>query len=255
MDTTTTHQTLMREDKPDLAYHFTDGAADLPVVVFLGGYASDMDGTKATWLEGKAKDRGQAYLRLNYSGHGRSGGAFKDGTIGSWMHDAMDVIAHTCGGERPLILVGSSMGGWIGLLITLERPEQVRGLVGIAAAPDFTLEVEARLSAAQRQQMAELGYAEEPNEYSDEPYIFTRALIEDGRERLILEKRHQTSAKLIMLQGKQDADVPWEKAERICAAFDSPRTEVRFIDDGDHRLSRPQDLEMINQAIVDVMGA
>lgn len=243
---------LQRENKPDLAHVFTDGDAEQPAIVFLGGYASDMAGTKAIWLEEQAKARGQAYLRLDYSGHGESGGLFEDGTIGSWKDDARDVIAHVLS-NRPLIVVGSSMGGWIGLLLSLELNEQVQALVGIAAAPDFTREIEERLSPAQRAQMATQGYAEQPNDYSDQPYIFTRALIEDGEMRCLLDGSHTTNAKLILLQGKRDADVPWEKANRICAVFDAPYKEARFIDDGDHRLSRPQDLEMINQAILDVM--
>lgn len=244
---TMSHKTLARDGKPDLAYHFTPGEQG-PAVVFLGGYASDMEGTKATYLEAQCRARGQSYLRLDYSGHGASGGAFKDGTIGSWLADVLDVIDAIIGVDHPVIVVGSSMGGWIALLALLVRSEQVAGVVGIAAAPDFSRDVAAKMTEAQRAMLEEQGYAEQPNDYSDVPYIFTKKLMEDAEECMLLDKQHAISAPVILIQGKQDADVHWEKAEAIKTAF-GDTVEIVYIDDADHRVSRDQDLAIIDKAV------
>ncbi len=251
-----TLQTLIRKNKPDLAYIKTEGQA--PTVIFLPGYKSDMEGTKATYLESRCKDKGQGFLRFDYAGHGVSGGDFKDGTIGSWTQDALDMIDSVTDGD--LILIGSSMGGWIALLAALKRPERVKGLIGIAAAPDFTEGLYTReFNDEQRQTIDEQGFIEIPNEYSDEPYIFTKALIEDGRDHLLLEKGIDLCIPVRLIQGMKDADVEWQTAHRIKNAIEEtaaqPDCDVLLIEDGDHRLSRPQDLDMIEKKLEELTYA
>lgn len=217
---------------------------NMPAVMFLGGFKSDMEGTKALYLQKQCEASGQEFVRFDYSGHGVSDGAFEDGTIGTWKNDARAILDQIVKSKN-VILVGSSMGGWIALLLLLERAERIKGMIGIAAAPDFTQEILARLSAEQREIMMHEGRIEIPNDYSDEPYIFTRALIEDGEENNLLDEKRETGASMILIQGKQDADVPWEKALHIQECFDAHSCEVIFVEDGDHRLSRAQDLALI----------
>lgn len=241
---------LKRADKPALAYHLYDGErADLPLVMFCGGYKSDMGGTKAMFLEAFCRGRGQGYLRFDYSGHGASGGAFEDGTIGAWRDDALDIYQAVAHG-RAVILVGSSMGGWMALLMALRLGDAVKAVVGIAAAPDFTVRLwEKELSDAQRATVLKDGRLEVPNDYSDEPYIFTKALFDDGRKNLLLDRVHDLKTPMVLLQGKCDADVPWETAVEIERAFPSAPVTTIFIDDGDHRLSRVRDLEILAREI------
>ncbi|HEY9566540.1 MAG TPA: alpha/beta hydrolase, partial [Thalassobaculum sp.] len=189
-----------------LAYHRSPGRA--PGVVFLGGYASDMSGTKATALETHVRDRGHAFLRFDYRGHGQSSGRFDDGTIGRWRDDAL--AAFDALTEGPQILVGSSMGGWIALLLALARPDRVAGLVGIAAAPDFTEDLMwAEFDAAQRATLARDRILRQPSEYSPEPYVVTMDLIEDGRRHLLLRAPIPLSIPVRLLQGVRDPDVPY----------------------------------------------
>lgn len=234
---------LERKNKPDLAYIHTKGSG--PAIVFLGGFKSDMHGTKAEYFEAQAKAACREYLRLDYSGHGLSYGKFEDGTIGSWAEDARDVIEHL--GLRDIILVGSSMGGWISLLLA-QRMIGVKAIVGIAAAPDFTKSLyEKHLSPQQREEMNRNGLVKIPNEYSDEPYIFTKALIDDGAENSVLDRDGKIGCPIHLVQGKQDPDVPWETAELIKEKF--PQTKITYINDGDHRLSKPDELDIIWRAI------
>ena len=169
-------QYLQREGKPDLAYIYTPPAsagATLPLVMFLGGYRSDMQGTKAEYLEQQCKARGQAYVRFDYSGHGQSQGEFDDGTIGSWLGDATDILDHVASG--PVVLVGSSMGGWIALLLAQKRAAMMHALIGIAAAPDFTEDIYCRLNGAQRQELEENGVAYVPNDIEIDKLEWMRA--------------------------------------------------------------------------------
>jgi pimeloyl-ACP methyl ester carboxylesterase len=171
-----------------LAYHRIAGRGDgasLPGIVFLGGFRSDMTGTKALWLQDWARARGRAFLRFDYRGHGASSGGFLDGAIGDWADDAAEAVSRLT--EGPQILVGSSMGGWIALLLARRMPEKLAGLVGIAAAPDFTEDsMWEGMNEAQRHELMEAGRVEQPSDYSDEPYVITRRLIEDGRNQLVL---------------------------------------------------------------------
>lgn len=236
---------LTRPGQPKLAYVHTRGTA--PAIVFLGGFQSDMNGTKATFLEAQARTRGQEFLRLDYSGHGQSEGLFRDGTISAWRQDALDVIDAVI--QDPVVLVGSSMGGWIGLSILLERPEKIRGFVGIAAAPDFTEGIYSTMTTDQHLRFERDGFVEEPNDYGDQPYIFTRALLEDGRRNLILGNTYDHEIPMRLLQGKQDADVDWRVPAGIQNVFPKADVQITLIEDGDHRLSRPQDLEQIEEKI------
>jgi len=244
---------LERTGKPKLAYRYTppgDKGASMPLVMFCGGYRSDMEGTKATYLEEQCQKRGQAYLRFDYSGHGSSEGRFEDGTIGSWSADAMDVLDHVITGSgRQVLLVGSSMGGWVALLIALRRSGLIKGMVGIAAAPDFTEVIYKSLSQDQKYELQQNGETSVPNDYSDEPYIFTKAFYEEAKDNLVLKKKHQIDFPVRLIQGMQDKDVVWQTAVDIQNNFEGHMVDIAFVEEGDHRLSRPQDLELIDREI------
>ncbi len=242
---------LSRIGKPDLAYVYSPGEA--PLVMFCGGFKSDMTGSKATYLQEQCAKRGQAYLRFDYSGHGASGGEFKDGTIGSWFNDALGILTHI--DVAPFVLVGSSMGGWIALLVALARKKQIKGLIGVAAAPDFTGDLyENQFSDAQRRELDEKGYVQEANEYSDEPYIFTRALIDDGKQHFLLNTQHKINFPMHLLQGKNDSTVHWKMALNIQRVFGENNVKITMIEDGDHSLSRPQDLQKLDQIVQYISG-
>jgi pimeloyl-ACP methyl ester carboxylesterase len=234
-----------------LAYHHVPGAA--PGVLFCGGYTSDMSGTKALALERHCRARGRACTRFDYRGHGASGGRFADGTIGSWLADAQAVVDRVTDG--PLVVVGSSMGGWIMLLLALARPERVRALVGIAAAPDFSEDLLlANASADQRRQLDGQGYWLQPSAYGDEPYPVTRALIEDGRDHLLLRGPIALRCPVHLLHGQRDPDVPWPTALRLAECLQSDDVTVELVKAGDHRLSTPSDLARITAAIERLAG-
>lgn len=227
----------------------------LPAVIFLGGFKSDMNGSKALYFEDLCRVRSQEYLRFDYTGHGLSGGAFTDGTIGRWLDDAREMLC-TFIDAPEIVVIGSSMGGWLALRLLMAMPEgapHLKGVIGIAAAPDFTREIKAALTPAQKEVLEETGRFEEFNEYSDEPYIFTRALLDEGEAQCLLEPEapYKTDAFLTLLQGKADNTVPWKKALHIKDAFMSTQNiDVIFIDDGDHGLSRPCDLEILGSVLV-----
>lgn len=243
------------EDGTALAYFATraESSAPGPGIVFLGGFMSDMTGQKATVLEDWARASGRAFLRLDYSGHGTSGGAFRDGTIGRWRNDALTVIRHAggtvdgLGGD--LVLVGSSMGGWIATLVARELargtgPQRAAGMVTIAAAADFTEDLlPARLGDEARAQIAEQGYFEAPSEYSDEPYIITRALLEEGRKHRVLGEPLALDMPVRLIHGTADPDVPWTQSQKLMDALTSDDVELILVKDGGHRLSEPHDLD------------
>ncbi|TCL72052.1 alpha/beta hydrolase [Rhizobium sp. BK251] len=224
-----------------------------PTLVWLSGYRSDMAGTKAVELDAFAEREGLASIRFDYSGHGISGGQFTDGTISRWLEEALGVVGHAA--PQRIVLVGSSMGGWIALRLAQELRKQpngprVEGMVLIAPAPDFTYELlEPELSDAERSSLAERGYFEEVSEYSPEPNIFTRALIEDGRDNLVLKGIIETGCPVHILQGMQDADVPWSHALKLLEHLPADDVILTLVRDGDHRLSRPQDLERMLDAV------
>lgn len=233
---------LTRPDGATIAYHALTGKS--PGVVFLPGFNSDMTGSKALWLEAFCRVRGQAFLRFDYTGHGASSGAFTDGCIGQWADDAVAVLDALT--EGPQILVGSSMGGWIMLLAALRRPEKVAGLVGIAAAPDFTEErIPVELSDEQKAVLARDGVVQVLSEYGDEPTPITKKLLDDGRNHLLLAERIPITAPVRLIHGTADRDVPWDTSLRLAAALDSADVEITFVKHAGHRLSEPQDLKRL----------
>jgi len=231
----------------------TEKGAGLPGVVWLGGYRSDMTGSKAEALCQQAGRNGQACLRFDYSGHGASGGSFRDGTISRWLEESLAAFEHYTSG--PQILVGSSMGGWIALRMVQElnargQGNRVAGLVLIAPAPDFTLELmEPELTDAQRQALERDGFYEEPTPYGPDPNVFTRALFEDGRKNRVLDGLIATGAPVHIIQGMADPDVPWRHALRLVEHLPSENVTVTLIRDGDHRLSRDEDIARILAAV------
>jgi len=244
---------LDRGDGVELAWRRIAGRG--PGVVFLGGFNSDMTGTKAEDLAAFCAARGQAFLRFDYSGHGASGGRFVDGTIGRWAEDAACALDRLTQG--PQILIGSSMGGWIALLLALRRPERVKGLIGIAAAPDFTARMATELPAEARAALQRDGIWYRPSAYGD-PYPITRVLLEEGRNHLLLQGPVPLSIPVRLLHGQQDPDVPWELSLKIAEAVTGPDVQVVLVKDGDHRLSRPQDLALLRRslaALLDKDGA
>jgi len=240
-----TNGRLDRGDGVELAWIKTEGT--FPAVVFLPGFRSDMTGDKATSLAAFCAERGQAMLRFDYSGHGASGGKFEDGTIGTWAADALCAIDWLTDG--PLVLVGSSMGGWIALLTALARPQRTAALVGIAAAPDFT---EALMwpafSFEQRARLMQAGVLHLPSQYGD-PTPVTRGLIEDGRNHLLLTGPIALACPVRLLHGQADPDVPWEMALSIAEQITGADVQVTLVKDGDHRLSRKQDLALLHRLL------
>ncbi|MFK3689652.1 alpha/beta hydrolase [Agrobacterium tumefaciens] len=224
-----------------------------PTIVWLGGYRSDMTGTKAVELDRFAAENGLACLRLDYSGHGASGGDFRKGTISRWLDEALAVVRAKA--PSRVVLVGSSMGGWIALRMVEELRKAggaptVAGLVLIAPAPDFTQElIEPSLSEAERLSLSEKGYFEEHSEYSPEPNIFTRALMEDGKQNRVLRGIITTGCPVHILQGMRDPDVPYQHALKLLEHLPSDDVVLTLIRDGDHRLSRPQDIERMLAAV------
>lgn len=231
-----------------IAYHRTDGSG--PGVVFLGGFRSDMTGTKAQYLEGWARAQGRAFLRFDYSGHGQSSGRFEEGCIGDWAADAMAAVAALTKG--PQVLVGSSMGGWIALLLARKMPERLAGLVTIAAAPDFTEDsMWASFDAEQQVALEGEGQIALPSEYGD-PLIITKRLIEDGREHLVLRDPLALPFPVRMLQGTADADVDMSVALRLLEHARGEDIRLSLVKGADHRFSDPACLEMIAAAVQDM---
>lgn len=218
-----------------------------PGVVFLGGFHSDMAGTKAVFLEDWARERGRAFLRFDYSGHGESGGRFEDGSIGDWAEDAIAAIEALT--EGPQVLVGSSMGGWIALLVARAIPERLKGLVTIAAAPDFTEDsFWAGFSEAERRQLMTEGAVEVPSDY-EAPYTITRRLIEEGRQSLVLRTPLALPFPVRCLQGTEDEAVTTETALRLLSHAGAEDMSLTLVKGADHRFSSPRCLDLIVAAI------
>lgn len=232
-----------------IAYHRTEGGG--PGIVFLGGFKSDMTGTKAMHLETWARALGRAFLRFDYSGHGQSSGAFEDGCIGDWAEDAAATVEALT--EGPQVLVGSSMGGWIALLLARTMPQRVAGLVGIAAAPDFTEDgFWAGFDAGQRATIEQAGRLELPSEYSDDPYVITRRLIEDGRENLVLRAPLSLPFPVRLLQGSADEDVAVDVPLRLMDHAEADDIRLTLVKGADHRFSSPDCLALMESAISEV---
>lgn len=239
-----------RGDGVRLAWSLLDGAG--PVVVFLPGFASDMSGTKALAVLDYCRSCGQSMLRLDYSGHGASDGRFRDGTIGQWTADARAVIDHVV--QEPMILIGSSMGGWIGLKLAVDFGARVAGFIGIAAAPDFTETLMwPSLPPDQQARLMAEGEVTVPSPYGGD-LVITRALIEDGRAQSVMNTELGIDCPVRLLQGQLDPDVPWPTALEIAEHVGSDDVEIVLIKDGDHRLSRPRDLDLLTRTLATLLG-
>lgn len=235
-----------------LAYRRHDGRSGL-TFVWLSGFKSDMTGTKVTELENWARAEGHGFLAFDYSGHGESAGAFEDGTISAWREDSLEVIRQCS--EGSLVLVGSSMGGWMALLAALALGDRVKGMVLIAPAPDFTEKLMwPDLTDEERAEIMERGVYHSPSEYGD-PYPITRTLIEDGSQWNLLDRPIRFDAPVRILQGRVDPDVPWSHAFRLVEMMTSDDLVFQLIKDGDHRLSRPQDIERLKAACKEIAEA
>ena len=228
----------------ELAYEFLDGKG--PVVMFCPGYASDMAGTKALALEAWCQERGRAMLRFDYAGHGKSGGVFVENGIGDWAADAAFVLEQLAS-ERDVLLVGSSMGGWISLLLGPKLAGRLKGMVLLAPAPDFTEKLlEHELTPAQADELRTTGVVHQPSEYG-EPLPFSMALIERSAEHLVLNGRIAVGCPVRILHGMKDDAVPWQQSLKLVESLASPDVRLTFIKAGDHRLSNPEDLAMLRQ--------
>ncbi len=237
---------LTRDDGATIAYRRRAGSA--PGIVFLGGFMSDMNGTKATFLDNYAAARGRAHLRFDAFAHGASSGDFDEATVGRWRDDAVAVLDALTDG--PQILVGSSLGAWIMLLAALDRPERVAALVGIAAAPDATETLMWRRASPETQaKVMRDGYVDMPSQYGEAPYRFTRKLIEDGRKHLVMDKPLAIACPARLLHGMQDPDVPWQTSLDLAQHLSDTDVQVTLVKDGDHRLSRAQDLDLLARTL------
>ncbi|HSR71989.1 MAG TPA: alpha/beta hydrolase [Kiloniellales bacterium] len=249
---------LARPDGATIAYHrsaASTAAAGLPGIVFLGGFMSDMTGGKALALEAFARARGQAFLRFDYQGHGASSGRFVDGTIGRWTEDALAALDELT--EGPQILVGSSMGGWIMLLVALARPERIAGLVGVAAAPDFTERLMWQAFPPEvRAELEREGVHYESSPYGEAPTPITRRLIEEGREHLLMDAPITLRCPVRLIHGLEDPDVPWKLSLELLERLESSDVEVTLVKSGGHRLSEPANLTRLTAivgALADVL--
>jgi pimeloyl-ACP methyl ester carboxylesterase len=229
-----------------LAYRQVVGKG--PGLFFLSGFRSDMTGSKAEYLDQLACEQGLAFTRFDYTGHGQSSGTLRDGDIERWQDDALAMFDQLTTG--PQILVGSSMGGWLALLLAQARPERVHALIGLAAAPDFTEDLMwPAMTPAQQTELMEKGEIAVPTEYDPEPYLITRRLIESGRRQLLLRAPLEISCPVRLLQGMQDQDVPWQRALQLAEVLTGDDVQVTLIKDGGHRLSRENDLEALRVMI------
>jgi pimeloyl-ACP methyl ester carboxylesterase len=230
-------------------------AGGAPGLFWLGGFNSDMKGAKATALDDWAQENRRAFVRFDYSGHGESGGAFTDGTIGRWLEESLAVFEACCKG--PQVVIGSSMGGWLALLLAQAlggraSPASIAGMVLIAPAVDFTEELMWKQFPAEvKRAIEEKGVWERPSQYSEQPYLLTRGLIEEGRSHLLLGGMIETGCPVRILQGVKDADVPWRHAVELAARFARDDVVLTLVKDGDHRLSRPEDIERLLAAVAE----
>ena len=237
---------LTREDGIRLAYHLRKGRG--PTIVFLPGYMSDMSGSKVLALEAWAASEGRSFLRFDYGGCGQSEGAFEDQTLTSWRDDALLMIDTLINGRA--ILVGSSMGGWLMLLAALARPDQIAGLVGIAAAPDFT---DWGYSQEQKLEILSNGQFEQTSPYGPDPTIITKAMWQSGEVNRLLQSLVAIDCPVRLLHGQRDSDVPWHHSPHLAATIRSDDVQVILVKDGDHRLSRDQDIALLLRIVGDLV--
>ena len=236
----------MTHSRPRLAYHHSPGTA--PTIVFLPGYASDMQGSKAVALEAWARANGRAFLRFDYGGCGQSEGAFEEQTLAGWRDDVLAMLDQVATG--PVVLVGSSMGGWLMLLAAKARPEQVAALVGIAPAPDFT---DWGFSTEEKMAILTEGRLERANPYGPAPTVYTRGFFQSGEANRLMFGAIPFDGPVRLVQGQADGDVPWHRTVRLGEMIRSADVQTLLIKDGDHRLSRETDIALIVRAIEDVL--
>lgn len=242
---------LALNDGRQLAYRLREGAS--PGVVFLGGFKSDMTGTKAAALDAYCSEQGRRCLRFDYSGHGESSGAFHEGTIGAWLRDTLDVLDRLA--PEPHVWVGSSMGAWLMLLAALRRPGRAQALIGIASAPDFTERlVWEAFDPAQKRQLLEEGQVLIPDCYGAAPYPITRALVEDGRNYLLLQDKIDISCPVRLLHGMQDQDVPWRMSVALMERLAAADVRLQLVKGGDHRLSQPDHIALLTNTLREVLA-
>lgn len=237
---------LVRPDGLRLAYRRSEGTA--PTLLFLPGYMSDMEGGKAVALHRWADAQGRAMVRLDYAGCGASEGRFVDGTLAGWRDDVLLLIDRVIAG--PVLLVGSSMGGWLALLVALARPDRIVGLVGIATAPDFT---QWGFTDADKALLRTEGRIEEPSPYGDTPYVTTRAFWESGQALRLLEAEIPIDCPVRLLHGQADPDVPWDIALQTAARLRSSDVQTLLVKDGDHRLSRDGDIALLIRTVASLL--
>lgn len=242
---------LRLEDGSSLAYRHTPGHT--PGILFCAGFNSNMQGTKALALEHWCQQQGVQYTRFDYQGHGESSGKLADGCIGRWRDDTLAILDRVTSG--PQLIVGSSMGGWIMLLVALLRPERLIGLLGLAAAPDFTERLRHRLTPAQQHQLAANGYADLPNCYDDgEPYRISQHLLDEGSAHLLLQKEIPIDLPVSLIQGQLDEDVPWQLALTLAEKISSDEVSIQILKKGDHRLSEPADLQCLRATAAQLLA-
>jgi pimeloyl-ACP methyl ester carboxylesterase len=246
-------QHLQRDPGSHLAYDRLAPAGRQGGVVFLHGLMSDRGGAKAMVLEDHCRAKGYGFVRFDMFGHGESSGRFEDGTISRWTDDAVAVLDQLTTG--PQVLIGSSMGGWVMVRTALARPARIKGLIGIAVGPDFTEDLMWKdFTPEERATLQERGVVNVQSDYDPRPYPISRALIEDGRKNLVLRGDIAITAPVILLHGQQDTGVPWETSLRLAEKITGGDVDVLLIKDGDHRLSRPQDLQKLCAALDTMMA-
>lgn len=242
-------------DNGQLAYHHIPAhpdKADQPGILFCGGFKSDMTGSKAIYLQEFCQKQGLSFTRFDYQGHGQSSGDFLDGSIGQWSQDACAILDSITKGKQ--IIIGSSMGGWVMLNLSVLRPERCAALVGIAAAPDFTEDLMwAKFPADVRQTLEKTGQFAQPSEYSDDPYIITHHLITEGRNHLHLRDSIAFEGPIRLLHGMRDEDVPWQVSQKIVEQSVSKDVTLTLVKEGDHRLSEEADLARLGRVIADLL--
>ena len=228
-----------------LAYHHSAGNG--PGVLFCTGFRSNMTGKKATSLENWCQSQGQQFTRFDYRGHGKSGGNFRDLTIGDWLKDTISILDSVANG--PQLLVGSSMGGWISFLAANSRPEKVAGIIAIAPAVDMTKRALSNLNAEAKRELSETGEWMRPSKYDAQGYPITKKLLDEGELHLLLPGPIGFDGPVRILHGMRDDAVPWELSLEIAAALTSDDVHIKLVKDGDHRLSRPNDIQLLLRLI------
>ena len=245
---------LKRPTAPDLAYIYrTPQNDDKPLVMFLTGLASDMMGTKAQYLDKICENLGLGYIRFDFRGHGQSMGLFEDGCIGLWLEDALDILDNLAK-NKPVILIGSSMGGWVSLLVAQRRKEKIYALIGLACAPDFTRDIKIAMTNDQKEHFKTHGFFDLPSDYGGAPYRITRQILDDGEQYCVLDSPLKIFCPVRLIQGKKDRDVPWQTAQKLYDVLQSKDKKVIFLDESDHRLSSPDDLKRLENTLHEILN-